>query len=104
MVQRPTAQILVQDSDRERVASIVERLGYHLSESGSVLVVDADLSEATDVIAAAAASERPPHRIVAYGRTLDDLRTMAVGASGAHVVVDAERFFGSPEEFLPILA
>ena len=104
MVQRPTAQILVQDSDRERVAAIVERLGYQLSEPGSVLVVDADLPEATDAIAAAVSSGHPPHRIVAYGRTLDDLRTMAVGASGAHVVVDAERFFGSPEEFLPVLA
>ena len=103
MVSRPTAQVVAAPADRDRVAAAVEALGYTVEPEGSVLVIDADLPSANDTIAAAVAGDSPARRVVAYGRSVDDLRDMALRALGAHVVVDAQRFFDTPEEYLPRL-
>ena len=91
MVNRPTATIVGSAPGDDRLTAAVEALGYAVGADGAVLIVDADGPSANEAIAEAVRSERPPSRIIAHGRTIDDLRGTALRALGAHVVVDTQR-------------
>ncbi|MGI9666772.1 MAG: hypothetical protein ACR2N2_06675, partial [Acidimicrobiia bacterium] len=102
MATGPAIVLVVNDHDRSQLRKAVRDLGYRLDGGEpAVVIVDADLDGGREAIAGWASANNRPSRIIAFGRSLDDLSTTALKALGADLVVPGDRLLADTHEFLP---